>query len=152
MGVDGLAHRGHQVFFAAERAWGDGGGYDYLDGSWPQSHGLPGLDEARAADAHRHNGLPRLQGHNEYPFFKGQEFPRRGPGAFGKDHHRHAAFDYVCSLVEALDGGAQVFPVYGDGAHPRKRLTEHGYMEERFFGNPEKPARQDRDQCKDVEV
>src|SRR5674476_1147539 len=74
-GLDGLAYCGHEVLFAAEGVRCDGGRDDHLYRSRSHPHGPPRLNEAGAADAHRHNGLPRLYGHDEYPFLEGQKLP-----------------------------------------------------------------------------
>ena len=97
-------------------------------------------------------GCPALMAIMNTPFLKGKSSRDMARVPSGKMSQGDAAFDDGRGPVEALDGGAEVVPVHGDGAHAAQGQAQDRDLKERFLGNPEKPARQDRNQGKDVEV
>ena len=97
-------------------------------------------------------GCPALMAMMNTPFLKGNSSRDRARVPSGKMIRETPRFDDGRGPVEALDRGAEVGPVHGDGAHAAQGLAQDRDLKERFLGHPEKPARQDRDQGEDVEV
>ena len=97
-------------------------------------------------------GCPALMAMMNTPFLKGNSSRDRARVPSGKMIRETPRLMSGRGLVEALHRGTEVVPVHRDGAHAAQGLAQDRDLKERFFGHPEKPARQDRDQRKDVEV
>jgi hypothetical protein len=114
----------------------DGRGDDHLHRPRPDIQGAPGLDGQGAVDAHRHNGFAGLHGHEKHPFFKGQQLPGSGPGAFGKDDDGTTLLDQLGGVVEAPDGLLEVAAVNRDIPQAAHDLAEQGDVKKGPFGHP----------------
>src|SRR4030065_665175 len=75
-----LVNRVHQLFLAAEILGENGGANDHPHRAGPDPDGAPGLNEAGAAQGHRHHWLPGPHGHDEDPLLEGPKLGSSGPG------------------------------------------------------------------------
>src|SRR3982750_1280664 len=150
---DAAPHLGRQLLLPPQPVGGGvvGRPVGDRDGARPDGEAPLPLDGARAADAHRHDGEPALQGEQEAAALEREEGVVQRPGPLGEEDERGLLAQPGGGRGEGLDGGAAVGAVDGDEPPRPQGPAEDGDLEQAALGHHADLPRGGRDQHREVE-